>query len=287
MITKEEERYILDRAYVPEHSVGFMARLSGGDPCIIEDYLCLRRENWIIVVGYPLKKSFSAEDLETLIARIKGEFKPQRLSLMAPRLPLSFTESCLELEEDDYFTLDIKNIRMNNRLRRVIERAKERLTVERSRDFTKAHRDIIGEFIERVDLRPRIRNLFLMSQNCTGDDAHSTILNARDKKGNLTAFYLVDLAAKAFSTYVIGCHSKKNYTAGASDLLMSEMIDISREYDKDYIHLGIGVNKGIRQFKKKWGGIPTLRYEMGELVVEKPSLRGAIRDITRLVKAVK
>jgi hypothetical protein len=147
MITKEEERYILDRAYVPEHSVGLMAKLSGGDPSIIGDYLCLRRENWMIVVGYPFKKSFSVEDLETVVARIKEKFKPQRLSLMAPRLPLSFAESCLEREEDDYFTLDIKNIRMKSRLRRIVERTKEQLTVECSHDFTKAHSDIIREYI--------------------------------------------------------------------------------------------------------------------------------------------
>ncbi len=59
-----------------------------------------------------------------------------------------------------------------------------------------------------------------------------------NKKGNLAAFHIVDLAAKYFSTYVIGCHSKRTYTAGASDLLLSEMIDLSLENDKDYRYIG-------------------------------------------------
>jgi hypothetical protein len=71
---------------------------------------------------------------------------------------------------------------------------------------------------------------------------------------------------------VVGCHSKKNYTPGASDLLCYEMIKMSQEYGKRYIHLGLGVNEGIIRFKKKWGGRPTIRYELCELVLKKPSL---------------
>ena len=59
---------------------------------------------------------------------------------------------------------------------------------------------------------------------------------------------------------------------GASDLLLFELINLSLEYDKRYIHLGLGVNTGIRRFKAKWGGVPMRRYEMCELVLKKPSL---------------
>ena len=112
-----------------------------------------------------------------------------------------------------------------------------------------------------------------------GHARDSVVLNAWDKENNLAAFYIVDLAAKDFSTYVIGCHSKKNYVLGASDLLSFELINMSMEYGKNYIHLGLGVNEGIRKFKEKWGGIPTRRYEMCELVVRKPSILDAIKAI--------
>jgi hypothetical protein len=109
-----------------------------------------------------------------------------------------------------------------------------------------------------------------------GHSSNSVVLNAWDKGSNLAAFYIVDLAARDFSTYVIGCHSKRTYVPGASDLLFFEMMRISMEYDKNYIHLGLGVNKGIRQFKEKWGGKPTHRYEMCELALRKPSILDAI-----------
>ena len=283
MITKEEERYILDRAYIPEHAVGLMTSVSGSEPFLMGDYFCLRRGNWIIVVGYPLEKSFAVDTFEALVGRIKTEFKPQRLSLMAPELPLPFADSCLEHERDDYYTLDIQDIRIRSGLRRAVEKAKENLTVERSFDFTEAHMALTQEFIESVEMHPRIRELFLRMPHYVGPATHSIILNTWDRDRNLAAFYIVDLATKDFSTYVIGCHSKRTYTAGASDLLVFEMIDLSLEYDKDYIHLGLGVNRGIRQFKKKWGGIPTVRYEMCELVLKKPSLLDAIKAMSRTI----
>jgi len=196
MITAEEEKYVLTSAYVPEHIVGLMTRVSGGEPFLIEDYFCCRKDDWIIVVGYPLQRDFSINEFETVIDKIIKRFHPVYASLIAPELPLS----------------------------------------------------LVGD---------------------------SVVLSAWDKKDHLSAFYIVDLAAKNFSTYVIGCHSKKNYVPGASDLLFFEMINLSKEYGKDYIHLGLGVNKGIRQFKKKWGGIPTRRYEMCELVVRRPSILDA------------
>jgi hypothetical protein len=56
---------------------------------------------------------------------------------------------------------------------------------------------------------------------------------------------------------------------GASDLLLSELVELSAEHGKAYIHLGLGVNRGIWRFKKKWGARPVLSYKMCELVQKK------------------
>ena len=56
MISPVEEAYVLARAYVPEHIVSLMALISKGDPFLIEDHLGLVKDNWLILVGYPLEK---------------------------------------------------------------------------------------------------------------------------------------------------------------------------------------------------------------------------------------
>jgi hypothetical protein len=111
------------------------------------------------------------------------------------------------------------------------------------------------------------------------------VLNAWDQKSNLAAFYVLDLAPEHFSTYVIGCHSKKNYVPGASDLLQFETIQITQECGKHTIHLGLGVSKGIRQFKKKWGGVAAQSYELCEIVQKKGSVLNKIIAAQEILKA--
>lgn len=283
MITAEEEEYILTNAYIPEHVVGLMTRVSGGEPFLIEDYFCCRKDDWIIVVGYPLQHDFIVNEFETIIDKTIKEFRPQYASLIAPELPPSLALSCRERESDHYYTLDIHSTNIRGSLRRIVNKAKQNVTVERSAELLEPHDALTREFIERAKPPLRIKQLLFKMPHYVGHARDSVVLNAWDKGNNLAAFYIVDLAAKDFSTYVIGCHSKKNYVLGASDLLSFEMINMSMEYGKNYIHLGLGVNEGIRKFKEKWGGMPTRRYEMCELVVRKPSILDAIKAIRHTV----
>jgi len=107
----------------------------------------------------------------------------------------------------------------------------------------------------------------------------SLVLSAWDKKGKLSAFNVVDLSAREFTTYLLGCHSKKHYVPHASDLLFHEMIRLSRESGKRTLHLGIGVNEGIRRFKEKWGGTPCLDYHFCECHYERPRSVSLIRAL--------
>lgn len=279
MITAEEEQYILAHAYIPEHIVGLMTRVSGGEPFLIEDYFCCCKDDWIIVVGYPLRHDFIINEFETITKGIIERFRPRYVSVIAPELPSSLAGSCQERESDHYYTLDINDMTIKSVSRRAIKKAQAQLTVERSTEVREAYHELTLEFIERVQPPPRIRNLFFRMPAYVGHARDSIVLNAWDSEKNLAAFYVVDLAAKDFSTYVIGCHSKTTYVPGASDLLFFEMIRVSREYGKNYIHLGLGVNAGIRRFKEKWGGIPTRKYEMCELALKKPSILDAIMGL--------
>jgi hypothetical protein len=272
MITTEEEKYILERAYIPEHIVGLMTSVSGGEPYLFQNYFCCRKEDWVILVGYPLEKDFTIKDLEAVIDETKRRFRPKYLSLIAPELPPSLSASCEEKETDNYYTLGVPMGPIKSGIRRLIRKAQENATVERSREMGEAHKALTEEFIKRANPPLRVRNLFLKMPHYVGHSEGSIVLNAWDKNENLAAFYVVDLAAKDFSAYIIGCHSKIYYVQGASDFLCHEMVEMSVEYGKKHVHLGLGVNEGIRRFKKKWGGMPTRRYEMCELVLKKPSI---------------
>jgi hypothetical protein len=282
MITPEEEAYILEHAYVPEHCIRLMTHVSGGEPFLMDDFFICRKDNWIILVGYPLEDNFTAQKFETVFSEIKDRFRPDFISLVAPAVPNSLASICRESESDAYFTLKTQEPVIRSDVKRNLRKADQNLRVDLSSSMQEAHRELMREFVTRVAPSERVKRLlFKMPEFVTGADK-AFVLNVWNKADKLAAFYVVDIEAGQFSNYIIGCHSKKNYVLGASDLLLFELINLSLEYNKPYIHLGLGVNAGIRRFKEKWGARPTRRYEMCELVLKKPSLFEMIISLGRL-----
>ena len=64
MLTPEQESYILNHAYIPEHTVGLMTHLSEGEPYLADDFFFCRKDKWVVLVGYPLQIEFTSRDLE-------------------------------------------------------------------------------------------------------------------------------------------------------------------------------------------------------------------------------
>jgi hypothetical protein len=279
MLNREEENYILTHAYIPEHIVGLMTYLCDGEPFLMDDYFGCRKNDWTILVGYPLERNFILEKFECVIEKIKKQIRPRTISLIAPELPLSISTICKESDSDHYYTLNAEKPTIPKVIQRNLKKARQTLRIERSSSTRSAHDEVMREFIDRVNPPVRVQNLLFKMPGYIGHADSCFVLNAWDSNDHLTAFYVVDLAAKDFSNYIIGCYSKQNYVLGASDLLLFELIEMSVEYGKSYIHLGLGVNKGIRRFKEKWGGRPTLRYEMCELALRKLSMWEAIKAI--------
>jgi len=264
VITPEEEAYILEKAYVPEHIVSLMTLISKGDPFLMEDHLGLVKDNWLILVGYPFDQRFSIGRSEKVIKRVLETFRSEILWFIGPEIPAFLLNTCQERETDRYYRLDLEKVKVKASLKREVDKASQELTIERGRSISREHEALISELLKREKLPPRVRELYRAMPDYIGHSSTAFVLNAREKKGKLCAFYVVDLAAGGFTTYVLGTYSKKNYVSHASDLLFFEMIKLTREHGKDIINLGLGVNEGIRRFKQKWGGIPFLNYEFCE-----------------------
>jgi hypothetical protein len=264
MLTPEEKAYVFSKAYVPEHVLNLMVFISKGEPFLKEDHLVFVKDNWLILVGFPLEENFSQERCERILKQTVETFRPEYLWFIGPEIPLSLEGSCKERQTDQYYKLALDQTKLKPSLQRVAEKASKELIVERGHSIFKEHQGLISELLKREKLPPRLRELYRAMSDYVAHSSTACVLNARDMNGKLCAFFVVELGTKNFSTYVLGTHSKKHYVSYASDLLFLEMIKLTRENGKETINLGLGVNEGIRRFKEKWGGIPFLNYEFCE-----------------------
>jgi len=281
MLTPEQENYILNRAYVPEHTVGLMTSLSGGDGYLVDDYFFCRRDDWVVLIGYPLGQEFVLEQFETVLEKLQKEFRPARISLIAPQITPRLNEFCQERDSDYYYILDTGPPVIGDAVKRNLKKALRMLTVERASQMGDAHHDLMDEFVARAKPSERVKDLLFKMPRYVAAAQNAWVLNAWYSTDNLAAFYVVDLAAGQFANYIIGCHSKIYYMRGASDLLVSELIQMSAENEKAYIHMGLGVSDGVRRFKEKWGARPVRSYEMCELVFKKPLLTEFLKSVLR------
>jgi len=279
MITPDQEKWILEKAYVPEHIVSLMVIISKGQPFLSDGFLFFVGDNWGILVGYPLDSEFSSESFARVFTYATSGYPSRYWWVIAPSLPEELLSSCGERQSDNYYTLSFDDFDGKDTLRRVAEKATSRLMVEVTRSMTPEHEGLISEFIKRENSASLIREFYRAMPDYVLRSETSLVLNARDFNGLLSAFYVLDLAANDFATYVVGCHSKERYVSHASDLLFFEMVTMAREYGKGYINLGLGVNPGIRRFKEKWGGKPSLPYEFCEY-------RSAIPNIPSMIDSL-
>jgi hypothetical protein len=265
MLTPGEEEYILKNAKVPEHIPALMVGISQADLFLIDSFVCLAKDNWLIFIGYPMKGDFSDDSFSLALEKAMAQIRPFHTWFIAPKIPASLASKIKFHEDDFYYRLDLLNPKIDRRLIRIAENEAQGLTISASRLFSEEHLLLTKEFLQRQELPPRVHQLYLCMKDYLSFSKTSLLLSVRDREKRLSAYYILELGAAKFLAYVVGCHSKESYVPHASDLLFYEMIKTAKKHQKEYIHLGLGVNEGISRFKKKWGGVPFLKYEFGEI----------------------
>ncbi len=261
MLSHDEIGKILKKASVPEHSAEFMRAMSGGELFLIDQYLFIAAQDWLLAIGYPLESEYTPNSFDEALKAAVAQTEARDCWAVCPDLPSRLKPHG---RGRDFYYILTADSPVPPRLNRLAERASSTLAIEFGSEFTPAHRRLWAEFTARKPLPPNVRELFARTEDVLSKVNGLSLLNAWDPDGNLAASLLLDQAPARFTTYLLGAHSRVNYTPYASDLLFREMISTAKNSGKEFIHLGLGVNDGIRRFKTKWGGVPGPAYESAE-----------------------
>ena len=258
---------VLARANVPEHSVPFMQAMSKGDPFLIGPYLFISADKLLLAIGYPLEGIYDAIHFQQSLDQAITFTKAKECMAICPTLPENLAP---HLKENDYYYILEADTPVSERLISIAQKAAPSLRLEVGREFTLAHKRLWAEFVARIPFTPTVRNLYEKTESTISQNPSILLLNAWDHQNNLAACLVLDLAPNKFLTYILGAHSKIHNVPYASDFLFLEMIHIARRESKEYIHLGLGVNPGIRRFKEKWGGTPRIPYQLASWHIKQP-----------------
>jgi hypothetical protein len=263
MISPAERDFIGLHAYVPEHVVEYGSAVSGAEPHMCGSCLCYEKIGTVIIVGYPLplERLYQEGALKETIEGAKARFKPERIALIAPSLPADlFSDGCVPQSIDQYYKLDVHGASIPSKVRNMIKRASRELTVERGQAFRDEHKRLISEFPATHSVDDDTRFIMERIPDYIQSSETVSIIDARDGSGRLIAFDVVESGYGDCLFYMFNVTSKNRQAPGVSDLLLYELVRMAQERGKTFINLGLGINRGVAFFKKKWGGKPFLDY---------------------------
>jgi len=260
MISQEESNLIYDHAYVPEHLVEYVIAVTDGEPYLYQNYLCYKNGETLIFIGYPLGATFNEKKMEASLDAASKTMKPHIISLIAPTIATR-SARIVQQHSDSYYRLDLNALIVTPKVRNMLHRASQKVSVEQSNEWKDEHKAIVDEFLVTHQVSEESRHIFIRIPEYVSASKSVHILNALDNEERLVAFDVVDYGSKDCAFYMFNFASQKHHVPGASDLLLSEMIASARERGKRFVNLGLAINKGVTFFKQKWGGVPFLNYE--------------------------
>ncbi len=259
MINQDHIEVIKRFAYVPEHIPSYVTSISESEPFWLEDFLIYFKKDHLIFIGYPLSGVLKEERIKMVLHESIIRFKPKIISISSPFV-LFPNHQCIRFSYDDYYRLDLFNLTISQKNRNMIQRASRELFIEKTRNYNDENQKIVDTFIETHPLNEESKFIFKRIKEYLSSSHESWIFNVKNLKGELVAFDIAEFGSKDYAFYMFNFRSKSIYIPGASDLLLYEIIKTAMVENKRYLNLGLGINKGIIFFKKKWGGHPFLSH---------------------------
>jgi len=262
MITESEARFVFDHACVPEHVPAYVTAVSGAEPFFSSGYLHYAKEGHLTFVGYSLGQAPAPDRLQQALDRAILERKPAQVAVIGGHTP-SLPMKALSHEEDEYFRITLPNWKMPQKVRNMIRRAEQEVSVAEEKSLGEEHRWLITSFLDKNRISGAMRFVFEKIPHYVSSTATAKVFSARDRENRLVAFDVAELGARDYVFYMFNFRNPETHVPGVSDLLLYEIMKKASALGKQHLNLGLGVNRGIRFFKKKWGGRVFLAYHYG------------------------
>jgi hypothetical protein len=280
MITSDQQSTINEFAYLPEHIVPYVTAISQAEPFLLKDFLAFVKRDHLIFIGYPLHGPFEEKQMKGILDEAVRRFKPKEVALTAPAIPSSIIGKA-PLLPDHYYRLDLSNLSVPQKTRNMIRRAMRGLRVQRVETFQEDHRQLVNEFLNSHPVDEATQSIFKRVPEYVSSVPTAWIFEVRNQQEKLVAFDVAEFSATYYAMYMFNFISTENHTPGASDLLLSEILNHARTEQKKYINLGLGINPGVTFFKTKWGGVPSFPYRF---CLYSPAPRKGFAEIADLLQ---
>jgi len=280
MIVPGQFAGVTAQAQTPEQVIPYVCAVSELKPRILGPCVGYEREGNLVLVGYPLhdpKDAGAMAEAVSLALRLPGL---RRITVIGATRPPQAPESAA-IEEDWYYSLPVPAPAPGQKTRNLLRRAGRELTVERGGSWGEDNTALVRRYLNERPLAAGIRHIYKRIPRYLAESSSSLLVSARLADGRLAAFSVGEYAGLAMAFYMFSFRDPGIAPPGATDLLLSQLLEAASERGHTKMNLGLSVNEGISFFKRKWGAVPFLPYVQATWETASPGISTVLASLFR------
>lgn len=272
-MVEKTERFTAS-AVIPDQLIGYVNAISGLQSQACGECPLHLADKIGVLAAYPPSNPLDEHLInETVDLAIKN-FDLETLTVLSPVCPKCAPKNA-RITKDMYWKLDVP-ASVPPKTQNMIRRGQMELDTMEDR-WTQEHRELVKDFCERKTANLEACTCFLFEKidQYLANTSCSKLYSARLKDNTLAGCAIADFSSLATAFYMFAFR-KKNAPPGTSDALLNMILEDARNFGHSILNLGLGINDGIKFFKKKWGAVAFLPYVETTWKVRKKSWFGGI-----------
>ncbi len=263
MFTKNTlEEYAL-QAYVPDQLLAYVQAVSPWNlqSQVFGNYILHSNATHAILIAYDIENAEHSDDLETCLAELTHLEQVHTVSILAPRLPKILPPE-VNITEDAYYFVDLP-LKLTQNAKNMCKNASLHMNIQKKDAqgaFSSEHHKLMLDYVRRHNVSKEMASIFQHLESYCNSTATVRMYSAFARSNNaLLGFALADFSSWRTAFYMFGMRLA-TAPPGVSDILLLNLLQEAEERGYTSCNLGLGINDGIRFFKCKWGGTPTLPF---------------------------
>ena len=280
MIVPDRLARVTAQAETPEQVIPYVCAVSEMKPKMLGACVGFEGEGECVLVGYPLHDPKDTQAMAEAVDRALGLAGLRRITVIGPARPPQ-APSSVAAEEDCYYALSVPAPRPDQKLKNLLRRAGRDLTIERGGSWGEDHAALVQRYLKERPLAAGTRRIYGKLSRYLAESPGSLMVSARLADGRLAAFSVGEYAGLHTAFYMFAFRNAALAPPGATDLLLSRLLEEAQERGHTRMNLGLGVNEGIGFFKRKWGAVPFLPYVQTTWETASPGISRVLAGLFR------
>ncbi len=253
------------QARIPDQLLPYVHAVSSATSYILGDYTVHMNGAHAILVGYSFSGIDTPSRLDEAVAHLLNLEIVEHITVLAPTRS-RFTPEHATITEDAYYILDLPlSLSQQKNVASMCLRAQKHITIQmteggqqeqhfkKEQFWTGEHQELLLQYIRRPQISAAMASIFQCLERYCRQSQHVCLFSAYDNtSGALQGFTVGDFSSWHMAFYMFALRLP-SAVPGVAETLLWSLLQEAQNRGYSQCNLGLGINSGIRFFKKKWG----------------------------------